>query len=62
VVGAILFTLFIMPPVLSMTLGLAFPLRVVVSVLLVAPLGVLLGVPISTKTSPLFWTALAVFP
>ena len=48
VVGAILFTLFIMPPVLSMTLGLAFPLRVVVSVLLVAPLGVLLGVPFPT--------------
>jgi spermine/spermidine synthase len=48
VVGAILFTLVITPPVLSLTLGLALPLRVAVAVLLVAPLGVLLGVPFST--------------
>jgi hypothetical protein len=48
VVGAILLTLFVMPTVLSMTLGLSFPLRIAVAVLLVAPLGVLLGVPFPT--------------
>jgi hypothetical protein len=45
VVGAILFSLVITPPVISLTLGLALPLRVAVAVLLVAPLGALLGVP-----------------
>lgn len=45
VIVAILFTLVIMPKVLSVTLGLALPLRVGVSILLVTPLGVLLGVP-----------------
>jgi hypothetical protein len=48
VVGAILFTSFFMPPVLSLTLGLAFPLRVALAVLLIAPLGLLLGVPFAT--------------
>jgi Spermine/spermidine synthase domain len=45
VVGAILFVLVVTPHVLSLALGLALPLRVGVAVLLIAPLGVLLGVP-----------------
>ena len=48
VVGTILVTLVITPPVLSLTLGLALPWRVTIAVLLVAPLGVLLGVPFPT--------------
>jgi hypothetical protein len=48
VVGAILLTSLVMPPVLSLTLGLALPLRVAVAVVLVAPLAVALGVPFST--------------
>lgn len=47
-VGTILFTLLVMPPVLSLALGLAVPWRVAIAVLLVAPLGLLLGVPFST--------------
>jgi hypothetical protein len=48
VVGAVLLTQLIMPPVLSATLGLAMPLRVGVAVGLVAPLGLVLGVPFPT--------------
>jgi hypothetical protein len=48
VVGAILITLVVMPPILSLALGLALPWRVAVAVLLLAPLGILLGVPFST--------------
>jgi spermidine synthase len=48
VVGAILLTLFLTPAVLSLTLGFALPLRVASAVLLVVPLGVLLGVPFAT--------------
>jgi hypothetical protein len=48
VVGMILFTLFATPSVLSAALGLSLPWRVAISVLLVAPLGVVLGVPFST--------------
>jgi spermidine synthase len=48
VVGGILFTLVVMPPILSWTLGLALPLRVSIAVLLIAPLGVLLGMPFPT--------------
>ena len=48
VVGGIFVTLLITPPVLALTLGFALPLRVAVAVLLVAPLGLLLGVPFST--------------
>lgn len=48
VVGAILFTLVVTPPILSLTLGLALPLRVSIAVLLIAPLGVLLGMPFPT--------------
>jgi hypothetical protein len=48
VIGGILFTLLVTRPVLTLTLGLALPWRVVVAVLLVAPLGVLLGVPFPT--------------
>ena len=47
-VGAILFTLLVMPRVLSLTLGLPLPLRVTLSVALVTPLGLLLGVPFPT--------------
>jgi spermidine synthase len=48
VVCGIVFTLAITPPVLSLALGLALPLRVAIAVLLIAPLGILLGVPFST--------------
>jgi hypothetical protein len=48
VVAAILLTSLVTPPVLSWTLGLALPLRVAVTILLVAPLGMLLGVPFPT--------------
>jgi hypothetical protein len=48
VIGAIFFTLVVTPPVLSATLGWTLPLRVLVAVLLVAPLGLLLGVPFAT--------------
>jgi len=48
VVGVILFTLVVTPTVLSLALGLALPWRVAIAVLLVAPLGILLGVPFST--------------
>jgi hypothetical protein len=48
VVGVILLTWMAMPSVLSLTLGLALPWRVSIAVLLVAPLGVLLGVPFPT--------------
>jgi predicted membrane-bound spermidine synthase len=48
VVAAILSTLFITPPVLALTLGLPSSLRVAVAFLLIAPLGVLLGVPFPT--------------
>jgi spermidine synthase len=45
---AICATLFLTPWVLSATLGFAFPWRVAISVALVAPLGVLLGMPFPT--------------
>ena len=48
VVGAILFTLTIMPPILNWALGFAFPSRVALSILLVAPVGVMLGIPFPT--------------
>jgi len=48
VVGGILITLSIMSPVLSWALGFALPIRVFMAVLLVAPLGVLLGTPFPT--------------
>ena len=48
VVATILFTALIMPPVLSLTLGLALPWRVTIAALLVTPLGIVLGVPFST--------------
>ena len=48
VVGGILLTLAIMPLVLSWALGFAMPLRVSIAVLMVAPLGILLGTPFST--------------
>jgi len=44
-IGAILVVLAIMPSFISATLGLPLPLRVCVTVLLIAPLGVLLGMP-----------------
>jgi hypothetical protein len=47
-VVAILITLVVMPHILSLALGLALPWRVAIAVLLIAPLGVLLGVPFST--------------
>jgi hypothetical protein len=48
VVGAIVFTTLVMRIVLPLALGLAFPLRVAVAILLIAPLGFALGVPFST--------------
>ena len=48
VVCVIFFSLFAIPRVLALTLGLSFPVRVAVSMLLVAPLGVLLGMPFPT--------------
>lgn len=48
VVGGILLTLLVTPLVLSWTLGLALAWRAVVAALLVAPLGLLLGVPFPT--------------
>jgi hypothetical protein len=48
VVGGILLTLTAMPLILSWALGFALPLRVSIAVLLVAPLGILLGVPFPT--------------
>jgi hypothetical protein len=47
-VGTILLTLLVMPRILSLALGLALPLRVAISISLVAPLGILLGVPFPT--------------
>lgn len=48
VVAVILFTLVVTPPILSLALGLALPWRIAVAVLVVAPLGIILGVPFST--------------
>ncbi len=48
VVCGIVFTLAITPPVLSLALGFILPLRVAIAVLLITPLGILLGVPFST--------------
>ena len=48
VVGGILFTLLVTPKVLTLTLGLALPLRILITILMIAPLGVLLGVPFPT--------------
>jgi hypothetical protein len=48
VVVAILFTSLITPSALSLTLGLPLPLRVIVALVLIAPLGALLGVPFPT--------------
>jgi hypothetical protein len=45
VAGLILLALLGTPTILSWTLGLALPLRVTVAILLVIPLGILLGVP-----------------
>ena len=47
-VGGIVLTLIAMPPIMSLALGLTLPLRVSVAVLLVAPLGILLGTPFPT--------------
>jgi predicted membrane-bound spermidine synthase len=47
-VGTILLTLAVMPGILSLALGLALPLRVAIAISLVAPLGMLLGVPFPT--------------
>jgi hypothetical protein len=47
-VAGILFMMIIMPSVLRWSLGLVFPWRVLLAVLLVAPLGVLLGMPFPT--------------
>jgi hypothetical protein len=47
-VVAILLTSFITPSALSLTLGLPLPLRVTVALLLITPLGLLLGVPFPT--------------
>ena len=62
VVGAILFTLVIMPPVLASGLGFAFPWRIVLSVLLVAPVGVMLGMPFPTGLRLVGKTASALVP
>jgi hypothetical protein len=48
VIGAIFLSLLLMPLIVSSTLGLALPWRVGLSVMLVAPLGIVLGVPFST--------------
>jgi len=48
VVGAVLLTLVATPPILSSALGLALHWRVAVAILVVAPLGIALGVPFST--------------
>jgi SAM-dependent methyltransferase len=48
VVGVVLLTQMIMPPVLSATLSLEMPLRIGVAVALVGPLGLVLGVPFPT--------------
>jgi hypothetical protein len=48
VVGMILFSLVATPPILSLALGLVLPWRVAVAILVVAPLGIALGVPFST--------------
>jgi len=47
-VGGVVLTLIAMPPILSLALGFPLPLRVSIAVLLVAPLGVLLGTPFSS--------------
>jgi hypothetical protein len=48
VVAVILFTLVVTPPILMVALGLALPCRIAVAVLVIAPLGLLLGVPFAT--------------
>jgi len=48
VVVAILFTLLITRPVLSLSLGLPLPFRITITLLLIAPLGAVLGVPFPT--------------
>jgi hypothetical protein len=48
VVVAILFMSIITPSVLSLTLGLPLPLRVMLALVLISPLGILLGVPFPT--------------
>jgi len=48
VIGVIAFTLVVTPPVLSATLGWTLTARVLVAILLIAPLGVSLGVPFAT--------------
>jgi hypothetical protein len=37
-----------MPPILSLGLGFALPWRITIAALVIAPLGILLGVPFST--------------
>jgi predicted membrane-bound spermidine synthase len=66
-VGTILLTLLVMPRILSSALGLALPLRVAIAISLVAPPGILLGVPfptglriVSEQASPLVPWAWAV--
>jgi hypothetical protein len=44
-VGAIVLTLLVTPTVFSLALGLVLPLRVAVAVVVIAPLGVVLGGP-----------------
>jgi hypothetical protein len=48
IIVLIMFTLFLLPKVLSWTLGLPFPSRMGIAILLIAPLGVLLGTPFPT--------------
>ena len=48
VLTSILLTSFVMQPLLSLTLGLSLPLRIVLALLLVGQLGLLLGLPFST--------------
>jgi hypothetical protein len=45
VLAGIVFTLVATPAVLSATLGLALPFRVAIAILLITPMGILLGVP-----------------
>jgi len=47
-VAAILFTLLAMPPILAWALGFGLSWRVTISILLIAPVGILLGMPFPT--------------
>jgi spermidine synthase len=47
-VAGIVVMLLVMPPLLSFALGLALGLRIVIAIILIAPLGVVLGMPFPT--------------